>query len=168
MRYYHSKELSMLGLKHAAQTLVLVGLAASLAAASQSVYDEKADAGAQIRAAIAEASKSNKNIILDFGGNWCFDCHVLDQQMRGPELAPLIEKNYVVVHVDVGRFDKNLELARKYHVPLKKGVPALAVLDSKGNLLYAQEEGQFEDARHLSPESIRRFFEKWKPRERRQ
>jgi hypothetical protein len=84
--------------------------------------------------------------------------------MRQPELASLIEKNYVVVHIDIGRFDKNQDLAKKYGVPLDKGVPALAVLDPHGNLLYAQDQGQFEDSRHLDFKSIKAFFEKWKPK----
>ncbi len=154
----------MTTLKMTSRACLLILISAAIGAAAQSVYDEKADAEAQIRAAVEAASKNRKNIVLDFGGNWCFDCHVLDEQMRRPELAPLIEANYIVVHIDVGRFDKNLRIAERYHVPLKKGVPALAVLDSKGKLLYAQEEGQFEDARHLSRESIREFFEKWRPK----
>ena len=133
-------------------------------AASETIYDEKADAHKLISAAITEAARSRKNIVLDFGANWCGDCHALDAEMRKPELASLIEKNYVVVHVDVGRFDKNLDLARKYGVPLKKGIPALAVLDPHGKLLYAQDQGQFEDARHLEYESFKAFFEQWKPK----
>jgi len=62
------------------------------------------------------------------------------------------------------RFDKNLDLARKYGVPLKKGIPALAVLDPHGKLLYAQDQGQFEDARHMDYESFKAFFEQWKPK----
>jgi len=133
-------------------------------AANQNIYDEKVDAHEQIRAALREASESRKNVILNFGGNWCFDCHVLDEQMRKPELASRVGKNYVVVHIDIGRFDKNQDLAKKYGVPLDKGVPALAVLDPHGNFLYAQDQGQFADARHLEFKSIKAFFEKWKPK----
>ena len=68
------------------------------------------------------------------------------------------------MHVDVGRFDKNLDIARKYGVSLKKGIPALAVLDPHGKLLYAQNQGQFEDARHMEYESFKAFFEQWKPK----
>ena len=60
-----------------------------------------------------------------------------------------------MVNVDVGRLDKNLDLAQKYRIPLKKGIPALAVLDPHGNLLYAQDQGQFEDARHMSYGGLR-------------
>jgi len=133
-------------------------------AASENIYDEKADAHKLINAAITEAARSHKNIVLDFGANWCGDCHALDAEMRKPELASLVGRNYVVVHVDVGRFDKNVDVARKYGVPLKKGIPALAVLDPRGKLLYAQDQGQFEDARHMDYESFKAFFEQWKPK----
>ena len=84
--------------------------------------------------------------------------------MHKGELAELIEKSYVVVHIDIGRFNKNLDLAVKYHIPIKKGIPALAVLDPQGNLLYAQEQGQFGDARHMGYDAFRQFFEQWKPK----
>ena len=70
----------------------------------------------------------------------------------------------MIVNIDTGRGDKNLDMAEKYGVPLKKGIPALAVLDPHGKLLYAQDQGQFADARHMSYESIMAFFEKWKPK----
>ena len=136
-------------------------------AAEEPIYDEKADAGRQIAAAITAASQPGKpvrNIVLVFGANWCPDCHALDDNMHKPELAALIEKHFVVVKIDVGRMDKNLDVALKHGVPVKRGIPAMAVLDSRGRLLYAQDQGQFADARHMSYESIREFFVKWKPK----
>ena len=127
------------------------------------LYDENADAHQLISAAIGQASRLHKNIILDFGANWCFDCHVLESDIEQPGLAALVDRNFVVVKIDVGKFDKNLDLARKYHVPLKYGIPALAVLDAHGRLLYAQDHGQFEDARHMNPSAFKVFFDKWKP-----
>lgn len=151
-------------LKRAAVIVLMISSAIAAGASDQNIFDDKADANAQIRAAVTEASKNGKNIILDFGADWCFDCHVLENVMELPDIAPLIGKNYVVVHIDVGRFDKNLPIAKKYRVPIEKGVPALAVLDSKGNLLYAQEQGQFERARSLRLEDFKQFFEKWAPK----
>ncbi len=84
--------------------------------------------------------------------------------MHKPELDPLIKKSFVVVNIDVGRFNKNLDVGEKYGVPVKKGIPALAVLDSQGKLLYAQDQGQFADARHMARDSFTAFFEKWKPK----
>jgi thiol:disulfide interchange protein len=146
---------------------ILIGLVASVQLMARplgkQIYDESADAQQDIRSAIAEAARSHKNVVLDFGANWCFDCHVLEDQMHKRALESIISKNYIVVNIDVGRFDKNVIVAREYHVPLEKGIPALAVLDGRGKLLYSQEEGQFEDARNLSFKAIRDFFERWKP-----
>jgi hypothetical protein len=83
--------------------------------------------------------------------------------MHKPELASIIEKNFVIVEIDVGREDKNLDVADQYHVPIKHGIPALAVLDSQGKLLFAMDQGQFADARNMSYETIKAFFEQWKP-----
>jgi len=144
-----------------AAALALAGLAR---ASSETIYDEKADAPKQVAAAILAAAHSGKRVALVFGANWCPDCRVLDAQMHKPELAPLVAQNFLVVKVDVGRMDKNLDLAKKYGVPIRRGIPALAVLDPQGQLLYAQDQGQFADARHLSFESIQAFFVQWKPK----
>ncbi len=143
--------------------LVLLAARGAAKAASDQIYDEKAEARQQVSAAIAQASRSGKHVVLVFGANWCADCHALEAQMQKPELASLIEKSFVIVNIDTGRGDKNLDLAKKYGVPLK-GIPALAVLDPHGKLLYAQDQGQFEDARHMSYESIKAFFEQWRPK----
>ena len=144
--------------------LPLVLLAGVTIAADQPPYDEKADAHQQITAAIAEASKAHKNIILVFGANWCSDCRALDAQMHKEELAALIATSYEVVKVDVGRYSKNRDIGEKYHMPLKHGIPALAVLDPGGKLLYAMDQGQFSDAESMSYESIKEFFVKWEPK----
>jgi protein disulfide-isomerase len=68
------------------------------------------------------------------------------------------------VKIDVGRMDKNVDLARKYGVPIRRGIPAMAVLDPQGKLLYAQDQGQFSNARHMSFQSIQEFFVKWEPK----
>jgi len=154
----------MFHVKNLVRLLPLFLLAGITLAEDQPPYDEKADAQQQITAAIAEASKAQKNVVLVFGANWCGDCRALNAQMHKDELAALIATNYEVVKVDVGRFNKNQAIGQKYHVPLSHGIPALAVLDSGGNLLYAMDQGQFSNARSMSYESIRDFFVKWVPK----
>jgi hypothetical protein len=78
-------------------------------------------------------------------------------------MTATLNRNFVVVHVDIGEYDKNLELAKKYEVPLQRGVPAAAVLDRDGKLLFTQKNQEFEKARSLSPEDILAFLNKWKP-----
>ena len=125
------------------------------------LYPADADARKEIHEATAAARKGHKRILLVFGGNWCSDCHVLDRAFHLPRIAPLLEANFVVVHVDVGEYTKNLDLAEKYHIDLKKGVPSIAVLNSDGSFLYSTSE--FEKARVLSEEDVIQFLDKWKP-----
>ncbi len=127
------------------------------------LYPPTADAKADIAAAIVTAKKYHRNIILDFGGNWCGDCIVLDIYMHQSPNLQLVADNFVVVRVDIGRYDKNLDVAGKYGIPLKKGVPALAVLNSHGKLLLAQRTGEFENMRQMNPASVTAFLNKWKP-----
>ncbi len=133
-------------------------------ARARPIYNEHADARQLIRAAVARASRNGTNVVLVFGANWCPDCHALDAQMRKPELARLIARDFIIVNIDVGRFDKNVRLAAKYGVPLRRGIPALAVLNSHGQLLYAMSQGQFANARTLSYPAFLQFFCKWAPK----
>lgn len=142
----------------------LMMAAAMAKSASQPLYDEQADARRDIAAAIARASKTARNVVLIFGANWCPDCHALDAQMHKPELARLIARDFVVVNVDVGRFDKNLDLAEQYGVPIREGIPAISVLDPHGKLLYAQSQGQFANARSMPYQDFAAFFHKWEPK----
>jgi hypothetical protein len=132
----------------------------------KNLYPADADAHAEIKEAEEKAAKEHKRLLLVFGANWCFDCHVLDLAFHRPELAPLVDANYEVVHIDLGpEEEKNADLVKQYEVPLNKGVPALAVADSDGKLLVSQKNGEFEDARGLTPEVLAEFLNRWKPRE---
>jgi thiol:disulfide interchange protein len=128
------------------------------------IYNENADPRAEIREAVATATREHKHIILDFGGNWCGDCQVLDIYFHRAPNDAILNANYLIVDIDIGRFDKNLDVAQKYSIPLKLGVPALAVLDSHGRLLYSQKNAEFEKMAHMNPDSVTEFLEKWKAR----
>ena len=128
-----------------------------------SLYAPPEEARSEIDAALAEAAKDHKRVILVFGANWCYDCHVLDATFHSKDIAPLVEANYHVVHVNVGEEDKNLDLVAKYGVPLNKGIPALAVLDPDGKVVYTQKQGEFEDSVKIGPADVIAFLEKWRP-----
>ncbi|MGL1418866.1 hypothetical protein ACSTIS_23460, partial [Vibrio parahaemolyticus] len=72
--------------------------------------------------------------------------------------APLIAKHFKVVKVDVGRFDRNVDIAEAYRVLLKKGIPAVAVLSTEGKLVYATEGGELADARKMGDQGVYDFF----------
>jgi thiol:disulfide interchange protein len=125
---------------------------------NKSLYSESANAAADIEAAETIARHDHKRILLDFGGNWCGDCQVLDFYYHQAPNAELLAKYYIVVHVDIGHLDHNVNIANRYRVPIGKGVPALAILDASGKLLYSEIEKEFE---HTSPEAITAFLKRW-------
>ncbi len=128
------------------------------------LYAPNVDAKAEIKEGIAKAKREHKRLILVFGANWCYDCHVLDFDLHQPEIAKLADPNFVVAHIDIGDDGKmNNDLAKQYEVPLERGVPALAVLDGDGKLLYSQQHGEFEAARTMDPDNVVTFLNKWKP-----
>ncbi len=127
------------------------------------IYTPSVDAHTEIKEALEKAAKDHKRVIIVFGANWCYDCHVLDAAFHRPDLAAVLNPNYEVIHIDVGHGDKNQDLMEQYNVPMKRGIPALAVLDSTGKLLVSQRNGEFENARSLGPEDLLAFLEKWKP-----
>ncbi len=124
------------------------------------IYPTIESGPADVQAAIAEARRTHRRVIVDFGGDWCGDCQVLNIYFHQAPNAELTEKNFVRVNVNIGRMDANLDLAKKYGVPVT-GVPALAVLDDNGKLLYAQTK-EFADMRHMQSSDLTEFLNKWK------
>lgn len=127
------------------------------------LYDPFTDAHKEIAEAITQARKDHKRVMLVFGGNWCLDCHVLEYRFHQHAIQPLVDANFHVVHVDIGRYDHNLDIAKQYQTNLKGGVPAVAVLSSAGKLLWSQNNKEFEKASTLDPQIIIAFLNKWKP-----
>ncbi len=127
------------------------------------IYPAPDVARSQIQSALKSAAISHKRVILDFGGNWCGDCRALDHYLQLEPNASIVKADFLVVHVNIGRFDQNKDVAQKYGVPLAKGVPALAVLDSNGRPLFSQKKGEFESMRSMDPSSVTEFLNHWKP-----
>jgi thioredoxin 1 len=135
------------------------------AAPNVKLYSEPREAEAELKAGLAKAAREHKRVLVVFGGNWCYDCHVLDTTFHSKEFAPLVDANYVVVHINVGDEGKdNNDLAARLGVALDKGVPSLGVIEPDGKVVYAQKNGEFEATEKIGPKDIRAFLEKWKPR----
>lgn len=137
--------------------------AVSARPAGRDIYPDPAQAKGDLAAALKTAAASHKRIVLDFGGNWCPDCIVLDGYFHDPANRKILDANFVLVHVNIGMMDANLDLAEKYGVPLNKGVPALAVLSETGKLLYSQKSGEFEAMRRMQSSAVTQFLVQWKP-----
>ncbi|MGA7244029.1 MAG: thioredoxin family protein [Terracidiphilus sp.] len=144
--------------------IAVVALTAGSAfSASRDIYPDPSQAKADLAAALKTAAATHRRVIVDFGGNWCGDCQVLDIYFHNPQNRPILESNFVLVHVNIGHMDENVDIAEHYGVPLDRGVPALAVLSDTGKLLYSQKSGEFEAMRRMEAGSVTNFLVQWKP-----
>jgi thiol:disulfide interchange protein len=169
-----SRRLPALRAAFSALALFLLALTVSAAVAQPApvpapsgrkhIYSETADPKADIAAALIQAKREHKRVILDFGGDWCGDCQVLDIYFHQSPNAELLAKNFILVHVWVGHIDANLDIPQKYGMgeAIHKGVPALVVLAPDGSVVFAQKTGEFEKMRTLESSSVTEFLNKWK------
>lgn len=148
---------------------LLVGLAllalgmGTAQAAGRDIYPDPGQAHEDVAAALRAAAAEHKRVLLDFGGNWCGDCQVLDIYFHNAQNLSILNANFVLVHVNIGHMDVNVDIAEKYRIPLEKGVPALAVLSESGKLLYSQKGGEFEAMRRMESSSVTSFLVQWRP-----
>jgi thioredoxin 1 len=141
--------------------LVLIAslLVATTAFAAPRPYDESANASAEVERAIAAAAAENKRVLLVFGANWCPDCVALDTAMKTDKTAGLVAKEFIVVKVDVGNFDRNLALAQQFGNPIKKGIPAAVLLSKDRQVVYATRAGELSNARRMSDTGVHDFLQ---------
>jgi protein disulfide-isomerase len=141
--------------------LTVLGLVfASLASAAPPPYDESANANAAVQSALTAAQQSRQPVLVILGANWCQDCRALAAALESGKSAELVAREFKVVKVDVGNFDRNLDLVGRYGNPIAKGIPAAVVLSPSGQVLYATRAGELADARRMSSSGVYDFFKR--------
>ena len=140
--------------------VLLLMLQATVAAAADNPYDEKADAKLDIKQALTQADSTKTSVIVVFGANWCPDCKVLDIALKSGTSAKLLARDFQIVRVNVGHFDTNLDVAKMYGVPLEKGIPAVAILSPQNKVLYVTKDGELANAQKMGETGICDFFKR--------
>ena len=135
--------------------------------AADKLFDPTRDSTKDLRAAIDQAQRQHKNILMDVGGNWCPWCVLLDRTLvEDPELHGLIDKNFVLLHVNFSKENENLDFLGPY--PKAKGYPAWYVLSPKGKLLKAEDTSELEQTHQLNAgynkDTLRTFLTENAPR----
>jgi len=125
-------------------------------------YDEAANADAQVAVAFARAAKSHKRVLIDLGGNWCVDCLVLSNFLRLPEMRRFMEAHYEEVLVDVGRFNRNLQIPARFGITKRlEGVPALLIATPDGKLVNGDKIFATADAHSMTPQALADYLARY-------
>ena len=127
------------------------------------VYPDIGLAPKQVEEAFRTAQKTHRKVLLDFGGNWCPDCLKLAGIFEVPEVNEWLESLFVIVPVNVGRINQNLDLASRYGVTIHE-VPTVLILTEDGKLLNADGANTLGNARAMSAQAVIDLIDGWSKR----
>ncbi len=126
-------------------------------------FDPARDPFADVKAAVEEASKNQKRILLDVGGEWCIWCHRLDKFIdENEEIKTFLHENYMVIKVNFSPDNKNEKFLSQF--PKVPGYPHIFILDETGKLLHSQDTGKLEKGKSYDAQLLLGFLEEWSPK----
>ena len=138
--------------------LLLALLVGVNVAAADLPYNTTANANADIAQALAQAKAKHTPVLLIFGANWCEDCRSLNRALNTEKNAALIHQQFQVVKIDVGNFDHNLDVTKRYGEPTKNGIPAAVIVSPDDKILYSTKAGELSNARRMNDDGVYGFF----------
>ena len=118
-------------------------------------YDESADAKAELVSAMERSKKENVFLLIEFGANYCPDCRQLAQHFKTEKINSWIEKNVMVLPIDVGMsHEVNKDIAIRYGNPVRSGIPSLVLLNPSGKMVFSTSKGELARARDINKEDL--------------
>ena len=124
-------------------------------------YDEKIIDSSELDKFINQSINNDKQPVVIFGGNWCPDCRILAGTLAMPTIKKFLQRYYRIIHIDIGRYDKNMELMNHLNIEPKKGVPRVVILDFKKNIVNSSTSSEWTTARDRKEQEIYDYFQKF-------
>ena len=124
-------------------------------------YDEKVVDSLQLNEFIDLSISRGKQPVVIFGGNWCPDCRILEGTLAMPTIKKFLQQHYQVMHIDIGRYDRNMDLMDHLNIESKKGVPRVVILDLEKNIVNSSTSSEWTTARDRKQQEIYNYFQKF-------
>lgn len=141
--------------------LLLAGIG-TVSAQEKKYYNEEVDAMAQIQTASMLAKQSGRYVLCQVGGNWCPWCiRFANFATTDSVIAPLIERNFVYVHINYSKANKNPEAMKYLGNPARFGFPVFVILDEEGKPIHIQESASLEEGKSYDRKKVENFLSLW-------
>ncbi len=125
-----------------------------------SIYDDTRDPFEDATAALALAKKTNRNVLIEVGGNWCSWCHKMDKFLENnPDVYKTLHKKYVLLKINVSDSNENSEFMSS--LPPVLGYPHMFVSTASGKMVLSKDTAELQQAGGYSAEHWLTFLNKW-------
>lgn len=149
-------------MKHFITIIIIIAMTFGSAMAQNKVYNPDLDGMKQIREAVDMAQKEGKYVLCQVGGNWCPWClRFAEFTTTDSVVAPIVEKNFVYIHVNYSKENKNLEAMKYLGNPARFGFPVFVVLDEKGTPIHIQNSAYLEEGKGYNSKLVSEFLLNW-------
>lgn len=124
------------------------------------VYDDQRDPFADAKAALSLADASNRQVLINIGGNWCTWCYKMDQFLiNNPNVYQALHSKYVVLKVNVS--DSNDNEAFMKSLPPVMGYPHMFISTAQGKMILSKDTAELLDGDQYSAQQWLRFIDDW-------
>ncbi len=124
------------------------------------VYDDQRDPFADANAALTLAKKTNRNVLIEIGGNWCTWCHKMDAfLLKNPKVYQALHNKYVLLKVSVSDYNENADFMKS--LPPVLGYPHMYVSTASGKMLLSKDTAELQDNGGYSKDYWLAFLNKW-------
>lgn len=124
------------------------------ATAVEAPYSAEADAHGELDAAFARASERGTRVLVKFGGNWCPDCRIFAGMLQLEPIADYAAEHYEIVAVDVGRYDRNMDVVARFGLEELEGVPTVIITTAGGEIINTGTAAEWRTARERNPQDV--------------
>jgi len=108
--------------------------------------------------ALANAATSGKHAIVVMGANWCHDSRALAGWFETPRFQKLLNDHFEVRFIDVGKKDRNIDVAQRFGIIDIVGTPTIIVTDSNGDVLNLETAPTWRNAASRTEDKIFEYF----------
>lgn len=141
-------------------SLSFTAFATATLPAYSKAYDDQRDPFIDAQHAISLANSSQRNILIEIGGNWCSWCQKLDAFLNeNTDIKEKLHQNFVLLKVNVSDSNENSDFMKS--LPPVLGYPHMYVSTSTGKMLLSKDTAEFLQSGEYSRHQWLSFLEKW-------